>query len=99
MWRGPAGPVAKIIRGAMEGLGVRMRRVAVLHCPHGHHHIGAKKTDKLSKEKKSNPFPTGLPSAKYVPSFMTSTFIRQLLSLVPAPHSQALTKTDLDIPV
>lgn len=51
MWRGPAGSVAKTVRGAMEGLGVGMRRVAVLNCPHGHHHIGAKKRDKLAKKK------------------------------------------------
>lgn len=57
MWRGPAGSVAKIVRGAMEGLGVGMRRVAVLNCPHGHHHIGAKKRDKLAKKKNAIHFP------------------------------------------
>lgn len=39
MWRGPAGSVAKTIGVAMDGLGVRMRRVAELNCPHGHHRI------------------------------------------------------------
>lgn len=52
MWRGPAGSVVKTARDATESLGVRIGGMAVLHCPHGYHHTGTKKKDKLSELKK-----------------------------------------------